>query len=82
MSALRYADALRRIESGGAAGAWFLCGPETLLRDRILDRIKEELFGGPQGAAPRQRTGDGRAKRHGFTPMARSISSRRVCFPL
>lgn len=44
---LRYSDWVRRCEGGESpGGAWFLCGPESLLRDRILAQIRESVFDG------------------------------------
>ncbi len=46
---LRYSDWVRRCEAGEPPeGAWFLCGPESLLRDRILAQIRESVFGGEE----------------------------------
>lgn len=48
---LRYADWIRLNEQGMAvSGAWFLCGPESLLRDRIISQIRESAFDGEDEA--------------------------------
>jgi DNA polymerase III delta subunit len=46
---LRFRDWWKRLEKEGPAGATFLCGPESLLRDLAVRRIKERVFG--EGAA-------------------------------
>ncbi len=46
---LRYADWARRFD-GKAAGAYLLAGPESLLRDAALARIREAVLGTGDGA--------------------------------
>jgi DNA polymerase III delta subunit len=42
---LSYAELSRQFESSGSAGAYFLCGPETYLRDTAILRLQTLLFG-------------------------------------
>ncbi len=42
---LRFSDWVRRCEHGPIAASHFLCGPETLLRDQALSRIRSRILG-------------------------------------
>jgi DNA polymerase III delta subunit len=42
---LRFSDWIRRFDGGDAPAAHFLCGPETLLRDQALARIRARVLG-------------------------------------
>jgi DNA polymerase III delta subunit len=47
MAVFRYREWARRFDSGEAAAAVLLCGPESWLRDQALARIKQRIFGDP-----------------------------------
>jgi DNA polymerase III subunit delta len=42
---MRFSDWVRRFDTGDAAAAHFLCGPETLLRDQAVARIRARVLG-------------------------------------
>lgn len=42
---LRFSDWIRRFDNGDTPAAHFLCGPETLLRDQALARIRARVLG-------------------------------------
>lgn len=42
---LRFTDWVRRFDEGDTPAAHFLCGPETLLRDQALARIRARILG-------------------------------------
>jgi DNA polymerase III subunit delta len=42
---LRFSDWVRRFDGGETPAAHFLCGPETLLRDQVLARIRARVLG-------------------------------------
>lgn len=42
---LRFSDWVRRFDAGDAPAAHLLCGPETLLRDQALARIRARVLG-------------------------------------